>query len=51
MNLGLDLQGGVHFLMEVDMDAAIERRMEDNLSNVRLDTARRAYPLARADPR
>lgn len=35
MNLGLDLQGGVHFLMEVDMGAAIERRMEDNLSNVR----------------
>ena len=35
MNLGLDLQGGVHFLMEVDMDAAIERRMADNLSNVR----------------
>ncbi|MBT3530830.1 MAG: protein translocase subunit SecD [Gammaproteobacteria bacterium] len=35
MNLGLDLQGGVHFLMEVDMDAAIERRMQDNQSNVR----------------
>ena len=35
MNLGLDLQGGVHFLMEVDMDAALHRRMEDNLSNVR----------------
>ena len=35
MNLGLDLQGGVHFLMEVDMDAALTRRMEDNLSNVR----------------
>lgn len=35
MNLGLDLQGGVHFLMEVDMDAALERRMEDNLGNVR----------------
>jgi preprotein translocase subunit SecD len=35
MNLGLDLQGGVHFLMEVDMDAALARRMEDNLSNVR----------------
>ncbi|MEX2131047.1 MAG: protein translocase subunit SecD, partial [Pseudohongiellaceae bacterium] len=35
MNLGLDLQGGVHFLMEVDMEAAIERRMEDNLSSVR----------------
>jgi preprotein translocase subunit SecD len=35
MNLGLDLQGGVHFLMEVDMEAALGRRMEDNLSNVR----------------
>lgn len=35
MNLGLDLQGGVHFLMEVDMEAALERRMEDVLSNVR----------------
>lgn len=35
MTLGLDLQGGVHFLMEVDMEAAIERRMEDNLSNIR----------------
>ncbi|MEX0617827.1 MAG: protein translocase subunit SecD [Pseudohongiellaceae bacterium] len=35
MNLGLDLQGGVHFLMEVDQQAAIERRMEDNLSNIR----------------
>lgn len=35
MNLGLDLQGGVHFLMEVDMSAALDRRMEDNVSNVR----------------
>lgn len=35
MNLGLDLQGGVHFLMEVDMESALGRRMEDNLSNVR----------------
>jgi preprotein translocase subunit SecD len=29
MNLGLDLRGGVHFLMQVDMDAA-QRRAEDN---------------------
>lgn len=35
MSLGLDLQGGVHFLMEVDMESALERRMEDNRSNVR----------------
>jgi preprotein translocase subunit SecD len=28
MSLGLDLRGGVHFLMEVDMDEAIDRAME-----------------------
>src|SRR3989338_2980384 len=35
MSLGLDLQGGVHFLMEVDMEAALSRRMENNMSNIR----------------
>lgn len=35
MSLGLDLQGGVHFLMEVDMEAALARRMENNMSNIR----------------
>ncbi|AQA19687.1 protein-export membrane protein SecD [Halioglobus japonicus] len=28
VKLGLDLRGGVHFKLEVDVDAAIERRME-----------------------
>ena len=28
MNLGLDLRGGVHFLLEVDMEAAIGQRLE-----------------------
>jgi len=28
MYLGLDLRGGVHFLMEVDMDAAIDKAVE-----------------------
>ena len=28
MYLGLDLRGGVHFLMEVDMDSAIEKSLE-----------------------
>tara|TARA_R110001592_G_scaffold363248_3_gene682139 strand:+ start:42473 stop:44353 length:1881 start_codon:yes stop_codon:yes gene_type:complete len=28
MKLGLDLSGGVHFMLEVDVDAAVERRME-----------------------
>ncbi|MGM0631835.1 MAG: protein translocase subunit SecD [Pseudomonadota bacterium] len=35
LNLGLDLQGGVHFLMEVDMEEAQQRRMENTLSNIR----------------
>ena len=28
MKLGLDLSGGVHFLLEVDIDAAVEARLE-----------------------
>ncbi len=28
MKLGLDLSGGVHFKLEVDVDAAVERRLE-----------------------
>jgi preprotein translocase subunit SecD len=28
MSLGLDLRGGVHFLFEVDMDAALSQRLE-----------------------
>ncbi len=35
MSLGLDLQGGVHFLMEVDKKAAIEKRFEAYLSDIR----------------
>ncbi|MGM0536042.1 MAG: protein translocase subunit SecD [Pseudomonadota bacterium] len=35
MTLGLDLRGGVHFLLEVDMDAALEQRLETNASAMR----------------
>ena len=35
MYLGLDLRGGVHFLMEVDMVAAIKRLEESRLSDIR----------------
>ena len=35
MYLGLDLRGGVHFLLQVDMDAAIEQAMERYQSDVR----------------
>ena len=44
MFLGLDLRGGVHFLMEVDMDAAIakaeDRYMSDLRSQLREDRVR-----------
>ncbi|MEG3116790.1 protein translocase subunit SecD [Salinicola sp. 4072] len=37
MKLGLDLRGGVHFLLEVDMDAAVEQRLEATASAIRAD--------------
>jgi preprotein translocase subunit SecD len=42
MSLGLDLRGGVHFLFEVDMEAAIAQRLEiiSNDLNRRLRDAR-----------
>ncbi|GAB5450418.1 MAG: protein translocase subunit SecD [Halioglobus sp.] len=35
MKLGLDLSGGVHFKLEVDVNAAIERRLETQLNEVK----------------
>ena len=35
MYLGLDLRGGVHFLLEVDMDAAINKRAEAIATDLR----------------
>ena len=35
MVLGLDLQGGVHFLMQVDMDAARSQQLERFVSDIR----------------
>ena len=35
MYLGLDLRGGVHFLMQVDMKAAVDKRIEALTSDVR----------------
>ncbi|MHB1100880.1 MAG: preprotein translocase subunit SecD, partial [Burkholderiales bacterium] len=37
MYLGLDLRGGVHFLMQVDMNAAITMAMDRNLGEIRAD--------------
>ncbi|CAH0541153.1 protein translocase subunit SecD [Vibrio marisflavi] len=35
MKLGLDLRGGVHFLMEVDMDAALEKLIGQQIESFR----------------
>ncbi|HEY3983851.1 protein translocase subunit SecD [Cedecea sp.] len=37
MKLGLDLRGGVHFLMEVDMDTALGKLQEQNIDGLRSD--------------
>ncbi|WP_353979483.1 protein translocase subunit SecD [Salinicola endophyticus] len=37
MKLGLDLRGGVHFLLEVDMQAAVKQRLEATASAIRAD--------------
>jgi preprotein translocase subunit SecD len=35
MYLGLDLRGGVHFLLQIDMQAAVSKRMENLAADVR----------------
>jgi preprotein translocase subunit SecD len=35
MKLGLDLSGGVHFLLEVDLDSALNTRLEGDLQEVK----------------
>jgi preprotein translocase subunit SecD len=34
MKLGLDLRGGVHFLLQVDVDSVIKQRVEGDLRNI-----------------
>ena len=35
MKLGLDLRGGVHFLMEVDLEAAVSQRLDSYASEIK----------------
>ncbi len=46
MKLGLDLRGGVHFLMEVDMDTALGKLQEQNIDNLRSDLRDKNIPYA-----
>ncbi|WP_168427096.1 protein translocase subunit SecD [Erwinia amylovora] len=44
MKLGLDLRGGVHFLMEVDMDTALGKLQDQNIDNLRSDLREKSVP-------
>ncbi|MDF3008459.1 MAG: protein-export rane protein SecD [Enterobacter kobei] len=44
MKLGLDLRGGVHFLMEVDMDTALGKLQEQNTDSLRSDLREKGIP-------
>ncbi len=44
MKLGLDLRGGVHFLMEVDMDTALGKLQEQNTDSLRSDLRDKGIP-------
>ena len=51
MYLGLDLRGGVHFLLEVDMDGAVKQAIERYSSDLRtlLRESKIRYALIRAE--
>lgn len=44
MKLGLDLRGGVHFLMEVDMDTALGKLQEQTVESLRSDLREKNLP-------
>ncbi|QHM76387.1 hypothetical protein C7M52_02363 [Mixta theicola] len=46
MKLGLDLRGGVHFLMEVDMDTALGKLQEQNTDGLRSDLREKGIPYS-----
>ncbi|SFN38395.1 preprotein translocase subunit SecD [Xenorhabdus japonica] len=46
MKLGLDLRGGVHFLMEVDMDTALGKLQEQNIDSLRSELRTQGTPYS-----
>ncbi len=48
MKLGLDLRGGVHFLMEVDMETALGKLQEQNIDGLRTDLREKGIPYSTA---
>ena len=46
MSLGLDLRGGVHFLMQVDMEQALDKQLDRRVGDVRGNLRDAKIPLA-----
>ncbi|CDL83308.1 protein translocase subunit SecD [Xenorhabdus szentirmaii] len=46
MKLGLDLRGGVHFLMEVDMETALGKLQEQNIDSFRSELREQGIPYS-----
>ncbi|MDC9592335.1 protein translocase subunit SecD [Xenorhabdus sp. IM139775] len=46
MKLGLDLRGGVHFLMEVDMETALGKLQEQNIDSLRSELREQGIPYS-----
>ncbi|NIG62789.1 MAG: protein translocase subunit SecD [Serratia symbiotica] len=46
MKLGLDLRGGVHFLMEVDMNTALRKLQEQTIDTLRSELREKSIPYA-----
>ncbi|MDU3158276.1 protein translocase subunit SecD [Hafnia alvei] len=46
MKLGLDLRGGVHFLMQVDMETALSKLQEQSMDLLRSDLREKGIPYS-----
>ncbi|VFP88279.1 protein translocase subunit SecD [Candidatus Erwinia haradaeae] len=44
MKLGLDLRGGIHFLMEVNIDSSLSKLQQENFDNLRSDLHEKKIP-------
>jgi len=51
MMLGLDLQGGMHLILEVDVEGAIQSQFEDQVAELRTELEKEGIPLDRVDLR
>ena len=49
MKLGLDLRGGVHFLLEVDSNLLISTRLESYLSDIRRKLREQRFSISQAE--